>query len=184
METHTQNQDLPSKKTEHDIEIRSMALAFRLRGDSYRKIGGLLGISHSTVQSIILKFEETGSIKNKTRSGRPQKLKAEDIEILKHDVLENRESRTMSLTGISQKFNEKLITKVCESTVRKALKEQGITCHAAARKPFINEINRAKRVAWCQERINWTVKDWKKVCILLYICFIIALILSKLIFSY
>jgi hypothetical protein len=60
----------------------------------------------------------------------------------------------MSLSGITEKFNEKLTVEISQRTVRRALKNQGIQCHAAALKPFINEINAAKRVAWCEERIN------------------------------
>ena len=163
MKTHAQTQGPPTKRTEHDIETRAMALAYRRKGDSFHDIGKQLGLSHATVQSIVLKFEETGSVKNKTRCGGPQKLKAEDIEILKHSVLEGRESRTMSLAGITMKLNDVLTTDVSQRTVRRALKDQGINCHAAAVKPFISEINAAKRVAWCEERLYWKIKDWEKV---------------------
>lgn len=155
----------PAKRTEHNIETRSMALAFWLKGDSYRSIGKQLGLSHTTVQGIISKFQKTGSVKNQTRCGGPQKLQVEDIERLKNDVLEDRESRTMPLTGITVKFNTILTTKVSETTVRRVLKKQGIKSHAAAIKPFVSETNAAKRVAWCQERLNWEIKDWEKVCI-------------------
>lgn len=170
IKTRTQRQG-STKKAEYDVEIKAMAVAFRLKGDSYRKIGDLLGIPYPTVQSIVLKFKETGSVKNKKRSGCPQKLKAEDIEALKHDVLEDRQSRTMPLAGITEKFNEKLTIKVSETTIRRTLQKQGIACFKAAKKPFINEVNAAKRVQWCQERVNWTVEDWKKVYLLSFIQF-------------
>lgn len=165
MKTRAQIQGSPTKRTEHDIETRSMALAYRRKGDSFRDIGKQLGLSHATVQSIILKFEETGSVKNKKRCGRPQALQAEDIEMLKNDVLEDRESRTMSLAGITLKLNDVLTTDISQATVRRALKGQGINCHPAAVKPFVSELNAAKRVAWCKERLKWKVKDWEKVCI-------------------
>ena len=131
MKTCAQNQGLPTKRTEHDIETRSMVLAYRRMGDSFRDIGKKLGISHATVQSIVLKFEEIGSVKNKKRCGRPQILQAEDTEILKHSVLEDRESHTMPLAGITRKLNDVLTTDISQRTVRHTLKEQGISCHAA-----------------------------------------------------
>src|SRR3954469_13345636 len=67
MSTQAQPPSSPAKRTEHSIETHSMALAFWLKGDSYRSIGKQLGLSHTTVQGIISKFQITGSIKNQTR---------------------------------------------------------------------------------------------------------------------
>jgi len=63
---------------------------------------------------------------------RPSKLKTEDVEMLKHDVLQDRESRTMSLADITMKLNSMLTTDVSQTTVRRVLKKEGIKCHAAA----------------------------------------------------
>jgi transposase len=166
MKTRSQTVNCSSTKTkEHDTETRSMALTHWLKGDSYRLISKQMGLAYSTVRNIVLKFQETGSIKNKPRCGGPQKLKAEDIEMLKHDVLEDRESRTMPLFDITMKLNSMLTTDVSQTTVRRTLKKQGIKCHAAAVKPFVSETNAAKRVAWCKERLSWKISDWEKVCI-------------------
>ena len=163
MKTRSQTKTLPTKTHEHDLETRSMALAYWLQGKSYRVIGKQMELSYSTVRNIISKFQETGSVKNKKRNGCPKKLNNGDIELLKQNVLQDRESRTMSLRDISTNLNSMIETEISQTTVRRALKAQGIKCHPAAIKPFINEINAAKRVAWCQERINWKVKDWEKV---------------------
>jgi transposase len=142
-----------------------MALMCWLKGDSYRSIGKQLRLAYCTVRNIVLKFQETGSVKNKPRCGGPQKLKTEDVEMLKHDVLQDRESRTMPLADITMKLNSMLTTDVSQTTVRRVLKKEGIKCHAAAVKPFVSEANAAKRVTWCEERAGWTTKDWEKVCI-------------------
>ena len=132
MQTRSHTQRSSTKTHEHDIELRSMALMCCLKGDSYRSVGQQLGLAYSTVRNIFLKHQETGTIKNKPRCGGPQKLKAEDVEMLKHDVLEDRKSRTMSLADITLKLNSMLTTDVSQTTVRCTLKKQGIKCHAAA----------------------------------------------------
>lgn len=167
MKTRSQTKPSSTKAHEHDLETRSMALAYWLQGNSYHVISKLMELSYSTVRSIILKFQETGSIKNKKRDGCPKKLKNEDIKLLKQNVFQDRESRTMSLRDISTKLNSMIETKISQTTVRHALKAQGIKCHPAAIKPFISEVNAAKRVAWCKERINWKIKDWEKVSYIL-----------------
>ena len=106
-----------TKKTEYDIETKAMAVGFRLQGDSYHKISHLMKIPRSTIRDFISKAEETGSVKNKTRCGAPKKLKLEDKDMLKHDVLENRKSCTMSLKDITSQFNDKLTTEVSQRIV-------------------------------------------------------------------
>lgn len=169
MKTRSQTQRTSTKTHEHDVETRAMAVMCWLKGDSYRMIGKQMGLAYSTIRNLVLKYQEAGSVKNKPRCGGPQKLKAEDIEKLKHDVLEDRASRTMPLADITMKLNNILTTDVSQTTVRRTLKKQGIKCHAAAVKPFVSEINAVKRVAWCQERLNWKIKDWEKVCICSFI---------------
>ena len=157
---------MPStKKSEHSTEIRSMAIMCCKKGDSLRSIGKQLGISHSTVQSFLLKSKETGSVQNKVRSGRPQKLNTDEIKKLKDKVLENQQSRTTSLSGITSDLNSTLTKNVSESTVRRKLKAEGITCHAAAIKPFVSDANALKRVEWCKKRLHWKIEDWEKVFI-------------------
>ena len=163
MKTRSQLKPLSTKIHEHDIETRSIAVGFWKKGDSFCAIGKQLGLSYSTVRNVIMKYQETGSSKNKIRHGCPQKLKAEDKEMLRHDVLEDRESRTMPLAGITRLLNDKLITEVSQRTVWRTLKEQGISCHPAAKKPFVSNKNAIKRVEWSMARLDWKIKDWKKV---------------------
>jgi transposase len=165
MKTRSQTHAKRSTKTkEHDIETRSMVLAFWLKGDSFRSIGAQLTLPYSTVRNIIVKFQETGSVKNKPRCGGPRKIRAEDIEKLKHSVLEDRETRCEPLADITEKLNNTLGSSVSQTTVRRALIGAGIKCHPAVVKPYVSDSNAAKRVAWCKERLNWKIKDWEKVC--------------------
>jgi transposase len=138
-----------------------------LKGDSYRSIAKQTDLSYSTVRAIWIKYEETGTVKNKPRCGGPKKLEPEDLEVLKNSVLQDRESRCESLSIITEKLNNALDISISQSTVRRALKKVGIKCSPAVVKPFVSEINTAKRVEWCKERLNWTVKDWEKVTILM-----------------
>ena len=85
--------------------------------------------------------------------------------MLNQYVLEDRESRTMSLSDLTMKLNSMLTTDISQTTVRRTLKKQGVKCHAAAVKPFVSETNAAKRVTWCKERLSWKNSDWEKVCI-------------------
>jgi transposase len=49
-------------------------------------------------------------------------------------------------------------------TIRHRLQtELGLPARHAAKKPFLNERMRKKRIIFCQKYITWTADDWKKV---------------------
>ena len=50
-----------------------------------------------------------------------------------------------------------------KTTIRKILKEHGITNWKAKRRPFLTEKNAAARLAWCLERRHWLAEDWALV---------------------
>ena len=42
------------------------------------------------------------------------------------------------------------------------LHEQGFYSRVGVRKPYVNETNRKKRLAWAKERKNW-VNEWENI---------------------
>ena len=50
-----------------------------------------------------------------------------------------------------------------KSTLRKILKEHGITNWRAKRRPFLTEKNAVARLKWCLERQHWLAEDWALV---------------------
>jgi len=56
--------------------------------------------------------------------------------------------------------------KVSDRTVRRRLVNAGLRASIARKKPFLNVVQRQKRVAWAKEHVTWTAEDWKKVIIL------------------
>ena len=53
--------------------------------------------------------------------------------------------------------------KVSDRTVRRRLVNAGLRARIATKKPFLEVIQRQKRVAWAKERVTWTAEDWTKV---------------------
>lgn len=49
------------------------------------------------------------------------------------------------------------------STIKKILKEHGIGNWRVKRRPFLTEVNAAKRLAWCLARRHWLEEDWALV---------------------
>lgn len=53
---------------------------------------------------------------------------------------------------------------ISEKTIIRGIKEgTGFKSYWAAKKPFISEINRQRRIEWCQAHLHWTTDEWLKV---------------------
>jgi transposase len=53
---------------------------------------------------------------------------------------------------------------ISKDTVRRRLKEKGVTSVKPVRKPALTAVMRKKRLDWCKRHAHWTVEDWNKVC--------------------
>ena len=60
------------KKRELSNDVKEMIVTLNLGGLSKNKIGELLGIHRSTVERVLKRFQEKGSVENIRRSGRPR----------------------------------------------------------------------------------------------------------------
>jgi transposase len=148
-----------TKTGEWSQETRMRIVAWREIGLSQYEIAKKLGITRATVQSILRKYNQTGTVENLSRSGRPQKLNARDLRFLDRIVTKGAESRRTPVENIRATLNKDVSTK----TIRRAMKKIGISYHPAAIKPFVSKVNAKKRLDWCKEHLNWSVEDWSKV---------------------
>ena len=73
----------------------------------------------STIRRLIKRFEETGSVQDASRSGRPR-VSEEDVDIIQNSVTEIQQTTPMGTASISQISRA---TDMPESTVRKVLRE-------------------------------------------------------------
>ena len=124
---------MPTKIHEISIENRAEIIGMQKAGKSIREIGKSYNppLSYSTVRDILKKKQETGTVQNKPRSGRPSKLNAGIIEKLKISILQNLESRHESLAKITTNLNTNLNINISERTIHQILMKEDIKSHIA-----------------------------------------------------
>ena len=77
-------------------------------------------------------------------------------------VLQVKRSRFISASQVKQALPDGIT--LSENTIRSRIKESGeFNSYWAARKPFITQANKLKRVAWAKEHVNWTPEQWARV---------------------
>ena len=140
--------------------MREEIILLRNKGRSYRQIGADLKLNYSTVRYIIKKREETGSVENKARSGRPKKLSTRDRRQIVRSVQNKPFTSAQSLANDIASSSGKV---VCAQTVRNVLHNVGLHGRTARKKPFISEANREKRLTFAKEYVNRPIEFWKNI---------------------
>ena len=91
--------------------------------------------------------------KNLPRLGRPAKLKDHAKRAMVQDTLKNR-------IKPFQEIGHQAAENVSESTVRRALDEQGFHRRVARKVPFLTQAQKRKRLQWAQEFVDIDEKEW------------------------
>lgn len=126
---------------------------------SMGSISATVGISKSTVQTIIKRIKNTGSPIPKPRPGRPKKVNERDLRRIEAIT---RKDPFASYNKIISELKVHQID-ICRATLISYLKELGFGSYFSAHKPKLTEAHRKKRLRWAKERVNWTPEDWKRV---------------------
>jgi transposase len=145
-----------SKKRELTPEERKIIVDMRSNNISYRAIAKSTNIPHSTVQSVIKRFIDSGTVISAPRNGRTPILSTRNLRNLKNVVIKN---RRVTLHEIQSELPINVSTK----TIGRNLAQLGYRSKMAIKKPFISKKNAKRRLLWCHCFRKWTVKDWKRV---------------------
>jgi transposase len=135
-------------------------IAMYKNNNPIRKISKKLGIEPKTVRNYVKKFDSTGSVKEKKRSGRPPKL---TVKQKVRVALISKRNCKLSAPKIAAEMNKTLKTPISAQTVRNVLASKGIFARRIAMKPNITSKARQARLNWCRTMSNWTLAEWQQV---------------------
>lgn len=129
-------------------------------GRSQRYTARTIGVSLSTVQRVLQRFEETGSNIRRPGSGRTRCTTA-------------REDRYMVSTMLRNRFQTAVVVKnhllraggsnPSTCTVRRRLAEANLKPFRPANGPKLERQHRNSRLSYAREHLNWTLVDWSRV---------------------
>jgi transposase len=130
---------------------------FYMAGYKYREIAHHLNIGLATVNRWMKRILEEQTFQIKPRSGRPRKTSQRTDRMILRKVVSNR------FKSLRELQNDFAPLGVSMMTISRRIREDGrFKSYWATKKPFINETNRARRLAWCRERVDWPVERWFK----------------------
>ncbi|RPB04331.1 hypothetical protein L873DRAFT_1840425 [Choiromyces venosus 120613-1] len=98
------------------------------------------------------------SIDSKPHSGRPAALLTEEKDALVEFIKQDFTTCRMRLVDIRR---ESGLSHVSDTTVWKALREQGIKAYREEFKFILKSENKLQRLTYCEERKDWTLNEWR-----------------------
>lgn len=149
-----------NKSSETSITERKLILKLVCEGKSYRETAKIVGRSLCAVHNVVKKFRNEGNLQNKTGRGRKCILKPRDEQYIVRQIKAN--PRT-SVPKLTTEVSGRIGKSISIETVRNVLRKAGFNGRVARKKPFINSVNRHKRLEFAKKYINQDFNFWKKV---------------------
>ncbi len=141
-------------------QIREKIIEMFKNNVPQRKIGRDLDISPSTVHNIIKRFKESGGISVRKGQGCKPKLNNRDLRSLRRHCIKNHHSSISDITTWAQDYFGKPLS---STTIRSYIHKCQLKLYCAKRKPYVNSVQKRRRLLWARRHLGWTITQWKRV---------------------
>jgi len=127
-------------------------------GYSQREIAEKLNTDKGTIGRVLKRLERDP--RTPPRRGRPTVLSTSKRQRLVDRLTLDASHRRLRIEQIAHLEG---LDNYDIKTIRRALLKEGYSRHPAQRKPLLTERNKAERLHWAQEHINWSDRQWERV---------------------
>lgn len=149
------------RRTRHLTALEVVrALTLLDEGRSQRYVARILGVHHSSVNRALRRFRETGCYTRRQGQGRSRKTTERDDRFLRQTTLRN---RMVTSVELQQQLRQVRNVQISAKTVRRRLREAGLTNRRPATGPLLTRRNRVARLRFAREHVGWTIQQWKQV---------------------
>jgi hypothetical protein len=146
-------------------DVKWQIIAYHKLDMSENKTAGLCGVSRSAVATTVKNWQETGSVSDRPRAGRPRKTSDREDRQLAQLARNNPEWSVRKLTSewSAMTLNSPSTPLAQKSTVSRRLLEIGLESHPKTDKQLLSENHKKLRYQWCLEKKNWSFDKWATV---------------------
>ncbi len=143
-----------------NLKVRKMIVEYFKNNVPQRQIAKALQISSSTVHNIIKRVRETGEISVRKGQGRRPLLDARGLRALRRHCITHRHDSVIDITKWAPEYFQKPLS---VNTIRCAICRCQLKLYHAKRKPYVNMVQKPRRVLWAKAHLKWIVSKWKSV---------------------
>jgi len=141
-------------------EVRLQILNLRDRRLSEREIAETLNLPRSSINAVITKFIQHGSVADRPRVGRPPVIGAGICLFILRQVNSGAFSTT---TQLSQAVFDTYQQRVSKSTIRRLLIHEGYRCYVKQKRPQLEPRHERERKTFARNHLDWGVEEWQNV---------------------
>ena len=138
-------------------EERERAIGMLQTGSSIREVATAFGCHRMTIVRLQRRLQQTGTTRDRPRSGRPRVTTAQEDRYLRQLHLRNR-FQTSTATASTA-----LGRQISPQTVRRRLQEHGLRPFRPLRGMQLTRQHRQNRVAWARNVRRWQNRNWQRV---------------------
>lgn len=142
------------------IAERHQALALLQDGKSQRYVARRHGVSQKAISNLWTRFQQTNSVQDRRRSGRPRVTSQQDDRYIRLIVLR---SRHITATSVNDTFRHATGRHVSVSTIRRRLRRGGLRARRPAVRPPLTPRHRRARLDWVNGHLRWGAGRWSRV---------------------
>jgi transposase len=147
---------MPRLSREQRLRIIGMLEA----GMDQKRAARIMRCQPKTIARLVSRYQETGSVEDRPRSGRPRVTTRNQDRFIQLTHLRDRfrsASQTAAVTiGLHQR-------PVSDRTIRRRLNSYGLMCRRPLKAPILTEVRMENRLQWARIRTRWTLQRWGSV---------------------
>lgn len=137
---------------------RAVAVTLREEGYTLQEVANRIGgnATASGVRKVCLKFKQTGKVADRARIGRPRiSTQRDDRKLVRLTQANRRKSSTQLMVewGVN----------ASRYTIRRRLNAAGLKVRIPRKRPYLNLIQRQRRIQWAKDHLDWNNEQWKHV---------------------
>ena len=148
------------KKKEYSFDLRETVIKHFLSGDSEHDIAGEMMIPRNSVHYIITKYKKTKCIENIIGRGRKRKTSMHLDRIIQRKV---KVDRRKSASSVKIDIESELGITISGQIVCRRLHEIGLKGRVTPKKPYVNKVNRGKRLEYAKTYREKPLGYWDNV---------------------
>lgn len=149
-----------AKRRQLSVEDRVKIQLLHEQGKSQVEIANLVKCSRCAVQSAIRRFADTGSYRNRPKTGRKRLTSGRQDNYL---IFKSLKDRKKTSSVLAAELSETIGKPISARTVRRRLVGKRLKGCKARKKPFLSEVNRKNRLKWAFRYRHFTEEDWSNV---------------------
>ena len=134
-------------KKEYSYDLLETVIKHFLNGDSEREIARKVLIPRTSIHRMIQKYKSTKCIGNIIGRGQKRKKITHTDRLIQRKI---KATRLEPAAAVKAELETNLNIVISDSTVRRRLHEAGIYGRVARKIPYVNKINRSKRLEYAR----------------------------------